>query len=101
MSERQHEIMQELGTLLESQRQLFEELPRAIRIAQIWPDAFYNGSKCTPCLIGINDFKGTKPKFPEPYNKIGTVTRTYLKRADGIEYDITTEDFLSIINAGP
>lgn len=100
MSERQYEIMAELGELLKQQQELFEALPKAIAIAQVWPDAFYKGLGCTPHFVGTKYTNGIVSKvYPAPYDRFRTITRTYLKRADGVEYDITAEDFFSIMNA--
>ncbi len=103
MSERQNQIMSQIGDLLEEQRKMFAALPRAIRIAQIWPNAFKDGLTCSPRIVGVSyPHSGPrKPKYPKPYQDLKSITRTYLKRKDGVEHDITNEEFFSIITAGP
>jgi hypothetical protein len=107
MSERQLQIVKEMGELLDKQKELFEMLPRSIRIAQIWPEAFKDGMTCSPILIGVNYpdghllYRSIDEIYPKPYERVREITRTYLKRKDGEEYDISTEDFFSIITAGP
>lgn len=101
-AERMKQIMSELSNLFDEQKELFEALPKAIRIAQIWPDAFKDGLSCSPRIIGIaHSHPCLNPEYPKPYHDLKTITRTYLKRKDGVEYDISTEDFFSIITAGP
>ena len=101
MTQRIQEILGNLDELCKKRNELFAALPRAIRIAQLWDDAFKDGLTCSPVLIGINNNRLRKPKYPAPYEKVGTIKRTYLKREDGVEYDISEEDFFSIITAGP
>lgn len=103
MSEQQSRILSGIDKLLEEQNELFAALPRAIRIAQLWPDAFKDGLTCSPQIVGVS-YPRTwcrKPKYPKPYHDLQEITRTYLKRKDGVEHDISTEDFFSIISAGP
>jgi hypothetical protein len=100
MKRTQAEVLKELNELMEKQKALYEALPRAIRIAELWDEAFLDGQKCQPVLVGLNDCNRMKPIYPDPYGKVKTVTRTYLKREDGTEHDITTDEFFSIITAG-
>lgn len=101
MSKRQEQIMGDISELLKRQSELFAALPRSIRIGQIWSDAFKDGLNCTPILIGVNGSRLMNPKYPAPYQKVSTITRTFLRRKDGVEHDITEDEFFSIINASP
>jgi hypothetical protein len=87
--------------------QLTKQLGHSLRIAEIWPRAFENGQKCSPILTGINwpegsltPFMSSGRTYPEPYHRVRKITRTFLRREDGLEKDITPEDFFSIFE-GP
>lgn len=103
MNRRIDKVMNELAQLMEDQKELFEALPRAIRIAQVWPDAFKDGLACSPILVGTNYPENQKSKipYPKPYHRVRDIKRTYLQRKDGTKHDITIDDFFSIISAGP
>lgn len=96
------ELINEIGRLREEQGKLLKALPRSIRIKQIWPEAFLGGCTCAPILTGTNHPRGSKmPAFlkkgyPAPYENVRKISRTYLRRSDGVEKDITEEEFFSI-----
>ena len=95
-------ILALLDKLVDQQQELFAALPKAIAIAQTWPDAFLNGLNCSPRIVGVsyhpNAFRVAK--YPKPYQDLRTITRTYLKREDGVEQDITIDEFFRIVKAG-
>jgi hypothetical protein len=98
----QQTVLKNLQKILTDQQELIAALPRAIRIMEIWPEAFENENKCKPVLVGIDHpRRPAQPAYPAPYEKVRSIKRTYLKREDGVEKDITEAEFFSIINAGP
>jgi len=83
--------------------ELYEHLGSSLVIQEIWPEAFAEDCRCSPILIGTNWSKGgTIPlnatKYPPPYHRVRKISRTFLRRSDGIEKDISTRSFFRIFN---
>lgn len=100
-TERAREIIEEISELRAQQAKLLEALPRSMQIQKLWPEAFADNCTCAPVLTGINFPRGGKipqflRKYPPPYENLRSVKRTYLRRSDGVEKDITEEEFFSI-----
>ena len=101
MTDRTTEILEEIQRLREEQGKLLEALPRSIQIKKIWPEAFEGGCTCAPILTGTSWPNGARippftPTYPEPYERVRTITRTYLRRSDGVEKEISPVEFFSI-----
>jgi hypothetical protein len=103
MNRRIADILGGLNKILDEQKELFEALPRALKIMEIWPEAYMDGLTCSPVLIGTNysATEQTKLPYPRPYHRVREIKRTFLRRKDGVEHDITIDDFFAIIQAGP
>jgi hypothetical protein len=103
MNRRITDILGGLNALLDEQKKLFEALPRAVKIMEIWPDAYKGDLACSPVLIGTNYHATEHPKlpYPRPYHRVRDITRTFLRRKDGVEHEITIDEFFAIIQAGP
>ena len=93
------DLMRDLEESYEKTGELLKKLPASIRIQEIWPEAFENGSTCSPVLTGTQYSRGFlgPAKYPPPYDHVDKISRTYLRReADGVEKDITISEFFSI-----
>jgi len=81
--------------------ELYSKLIRALRIERLWSDAFDRGLTCTPILVG-KFFSSPAPrapgtaKYPDPYHNVRKVCDTFLRRSDGVCWDLTTPEFMSI-----
>lgn len=101
---RTQSILDEIDTLRHEQTKLYGHLRRSLQIARLWPDAFKDKQTCQPVLIGTNAFDRSiisKAKaYPPPFENVKTIKRTFLRRQDGVEKDLTPEEFFSIFE-GP
>jgi hypothetical protein len=61
---------------------LTKKLAASNRVKKVWPEAFLNGQRCALCGV----VRGVHPITRQP-----KVVRRYLKRTDGVEFDITPE----------
>ena len=101
------EILRTYEKILDSQGEvskLYEKLGRALRIEEVWPDAFLDGCRCSPILIGTNYPDGVRipaeQRYPAPYHRVRDIKRTFLRRSDGVEHDITPEKLFWIFAEG-
>jgi len=101
------EITRTYQKILDSQGEvskLYEQLGRALRIEEVWPDAFLDGCRCSPILVGTNYPNGFRIdpsiRYPAPYHRVREITRTFLRRSDEVEYDITPEELFWIFAEG-
>ena len=98
------EIHRTYAKIVNTQKQLdelYEHLGCSLVIQEIWPEAFAEDCSCSPILIGTNWPKGgTIPlnatKYPPPYHRVRKISRTFLRRSDGVEEDISTGSFFRI-----
>jgi len=95
------EIREDLDRQHREVGELYKKLDKSLRIQTLWPDAFADGQTCTPILIGF-DFPRPAPaasgsrKYPDPYHNVQKVKECYLERSDGVRWNLTTEEFMSI-----
>lgn len=78
--------MPSLSENLSEAANLAEKLSGSLRAQAVWPQAFDNGNSCT--LMCHTVWPHAKPK---------NITRAYLKRSDGVEFPITTEQYLGLV----
>jgi hypothetical protein len=61
---------------------LSRKLAASMRVKEVWPEAFLDGQRCALC----GTTRGLHPITRRP-----KVVRRFLKRDDGVEFDITLE----------
>jgi hypothetical protein len=75
------EKIRDLSRRIDEKQQEGARLARALRsslaVQQVWPEAFKDGQSCTRCTY----MKGDK------------VSRRFLRRADGVEFELTREQY--------
>jgi hypothetical protein len=98
------EIFAKISQARQELNTLYTHLGHSLRIQELWPDAFLGDCKCTPILSGIDWPRGyiipyTTQGYPTPYHRVRSIKRTCLRRSDGVEYDVTPEEFFSIFTS--
>lgn len=100
MAKTLEERLEELERLHAESGKLLEQLPRSIRIKEVWPEAFAHNCSCSPILTGTTYPWGTVSfmrKYPNPYDRVREIHRTFLRRSDNVEKDISVKDFFYIL----